>query len=306
MEFITPPFPKRLTLELTNRCNVACVFCPRHHMGNILGDMDSSLAYDIIDEAAQHLPVTLVPFFRGESLLHPQWSEIISRAHSKGLGPIQFTTNGTLLDEANAHRLLECGVDFLSFSLDTIDPVLYENTRRGANYQKILKNILYFLELHAKQASKMVIQVSAVETPAHKPGMDDFVNFWMPKVDRVRVYEEHSVDGNPGSLHHDSEPECRKPCRKLVEDMVVLWNGDIALCNHDWQRQKDGSVFTNVREAGLLGAWQSQPYEALRTAHKQQRLEGITPCEHCGHWAISYAENKLIGRLYTRNDANAS
>ena len=55
-------FPKRITLELTNRCNISCSFCPRHNMGGFLGSMDTALALHLLDEMADHLPVTLVPF----------------------------------------------------------------------------------------------------------------------------------------------------------------------------------------------------------------------------------------------------
>lgn len=58
-------FPNRITVELTNRCNVSCTFCPRQTVNMTLGDMDWNLYKKIIDEASLHLPVKLVCFFRG-------------------------------------------------------------------------------------------------------------------------------------------------------------------------------------------------------------------------------------------------
>lgn len=295
-------FPKRITLELTNRCNISCTFCPRHEMGNLLGFMDTRLAYRLIDEMAEHLPLTLVPFFRGESLLHPDWWRIIAYAHQKGIGPIQFTTNGTLLDEINARHLLDCGVDFMSFSLDTLDPTLYEASRRGANYERTHSNILRFLDMHKAEHNPMTIQVSAVETEAHKPGMDDFVAYWLPRVNRVRVYAEHSSDGKPGSMQqHIEMPMARQACRKVEEDMVILWNGDIAICNHDWQRQRNQDVFASVQKGGIQKAWKSQGYQQLRTAHADGNLEGFRPCQDCEQWKAFYLPDHVIGRAYTRN-----
>lgn len=57
-------FPNRITVELTNECNVSCTFCNRQKIQMELGFMSKELYYKIIDEAAQHLPVKLVPFFR--------------------------------------------------------------------------------------------------------------------------------------------------------------------------------------------------------------------------------------------------
>jgi len=294
-------FPLRITLELTNRCNISCTFCPRHEMGGRLGMMDTALALRLIDEMGGNLPVTLVPFFRGESLLHPDWWKIIAHAKAKGLGPIQSTTNGTLLDEENARRLLDCGVDFISFSLDTVDPVLYENSRRGADYSTTVTNILRFLDMHAAEKHPMSIQVSAVETEDHKAGMDDFVAFWRPRVDRVRVYAEHSNDGRPGSMQEQiGAISTRLPCKKLNEDMVILWNGDVAICNHDWQRQRHGEVFASVAEGGIAGAWNGEGYQRLRDAHEKGMLEGVSPCKDCEQWKAFYLPEHLIGRVYTR------
>ena len=297
------PFPQRITLELTNRCNIACSFCPRHEMGNHQGMMDTALAMRLIDEMAEHLPITLVPFFRGESLLHPDWWKIISYAHKKGIGPIQFTTNGTLLDAQNAHHLLDCGVDFISFSLDTIDAALYESSRRGANYSKTEANILRFLEMHDKEKNPMTIQVSAVETEAHKPGMEAFVAFWLPKVDRVRIYAEHSKDGHPGSMPgHAAVDMVRRPCKKVVEDTVILWDGDVAICNHDWQRQRRNEVFASVANGTIADAWACAAYQRLRDAHEQGILTRSAPCDECEQWKAFYLPKHLIGRVYTRNN----
>jgi MoaA/NifB/PqqE/SkfB family radical SAM enzyme len=124
----TCEFPNRLTLELTNHCNYSCVMCPaRIDPGQPRGFMDSGLFRRLVDEAAEHPPVALVPFFRGESLMHPHILELLCYAKSKGLGPIQLASNAALLDESMAKGLLDAGLDFISFSLDSGSP---EN-RRG-------------------------------------------------------------------------------------------------------------------------------------------------------------------------------
>ena len=76
-------FPDRITLELTNHCNLSCVFCPRKFMSKNQGNMEVSMAKRLLDEMADHLPVILVPFFRGEPLLHPRYAEIIKYAKKK-------------------------------------------------------------------------------------------------------------------------------------------------------------------------------------------------------------------------------
>jgi molybdenum cofactor biosynthesis enzyme MoaA len=103
-------------------------------MTTSLGFMDKEVFEKIVDECAEHLPVALVPFFRGESLLHNHFNDFIRYAKAKGLGPIQFTTNATLLNEKMNERILSSGIDFISFSLDTIDKESYEKNRLGADF----------------------------------------------------------------------------------------------------------------------------------------------------------------------------
>ncbi len=291
-------FPKRITLELTNKCNLRCRFCPRKYMEKERGDIDVGLAKDILVEAAQHAPVAIVPFFRGESFLHPYWDTLLSMAKELNVGPIQMATNASLLTEERGRRLLEIGVDFLSFSMDTLDPERY-HFLRGADYDESLGNILRFLEMREDMSKDLRVQVSAVETRDNATEMDDFVEFWRSKVDRIRIYTEHSSNGAPGSLETPPVPRSeRSACHKVTEDMVIYWNGDVALCNHDWTRRATGQFIANVKDIGVAAAWNSLEYQRIRHLHNNGNLSGIAPCEHCDHWSTSYIGAGFLGRVY--------
>ena len=283
-------FPKRITLELTNFCNFNCVFCPRRFMEKETGFMDVALARKLMAEmqrwSQKYESVAVVPFFRGESLTHPKWDVLLAALHEFGLGPVQLATNASLLTEDRARRLLEIGVDTLSFSMDTLDPDVYHSLR-GSDYKTSLGNVLRFLEMRAAHSGPggcRIVQVSAVQTEKNRDDMSTFVDFWRVRADRVRIYPEHSADGNPGSLPGEVADEPRKPCHKVLEDMVIYWNGEVALCNHDWTRIVTGQHIGTVREAGIASVWQSPAYETIREAHRTGNLTGITPCDHCAHW----------------------
>lgn len=267
-----------------------------------LGFMDFSLAKKLIDEIAEHLPVTLVPFFRGEPLLHPNWYEILSYAKKQGVGPLQFTTNATRMNEEVARAIVDMQLDFISFSLDTVDAELYQQTRRGAKYEAVRDNILYLLKLIDKQGKSLPeVQVSAVDTPLHHEKLDEFVSYWRPRVDRVRIYIEHSQDGHPGSIA-TSLPffESRLPCHKLFTDMVIYWNGDVALCNHDWNRAED-DFLGNVDKQGIAEVWTSKKYKILRSLHLNGDVQGVYPCNNCDHWKMYYIEGGYLGKVYNKN-----
>lgn len=298
-----PPFPQRITLELTNRCNLQCGFCPRKYMEPERGDMDVALAKRLIDEMALHAPVQLVPFFRGETLLHPHWHEILAHAKACGCGPIQLASNATRLTPETGAALLATGLDFVSFSLNPPDPRAQAAPERTADYATCRDNVLAFLDRKAKCGAKTVVQVSTVETQSRSPQVQDFVAFWREKADRVRIYVEHSGDGHPGSI---AEPlpafDRRQPCKKLFSDMVVYWNGAIAVCNHDWTRQVNGRPLASVRHASLAEAWNAPAYNALRQSHRRGDYAGTDVCRHCDHWKMYYLEDGFLGRLYLKGE----
>ena len=48
-------FPERITLELTNNCNLNCIFCPRRIMAKHQGFLNINLANRLNDDIADHL-----------------------------------------------------------------------------------------------------------------------------------------------------------------------------------------------------------------------------------------------------------
>ena len=279
-------FPRRLTVEVSGSCNLQCVMCPRQLVEKVSGLMDIDLYGKVITEARNYVPVTLVPFFRGEPLLHPNLLEMIKMAKEARLGPIQLTTNAMLLEREISEELVAMGLDFISFSLDMLDKEAYEATRVGGEYERVMENIETFLKVRARAAGRTntpEVQVSAVETEENRESMDDFINYWGKRVDRVRIYPAHSAGGALGSLkkgenliHFDK----RLPCEKLFNDMVICWNGDVAVCNHDWERKE---FIGNIGSATIHEVWTGEKYNELRRRHDEGKVENDPTCSGCDH-----------------------
>lgn len=295
----THPFPRRVTLELTNSCNLRCVFCPRGIMEQTQGFMEPALFKKAVDEMADHLPVALVPFFRGESLLHPRFLELVGYAARKGVGPVQMTTNAMLLNDDLARGIINAGVDFISFSLDTSNAEIYERSRPGAIYEKAAANVERFIDLREHMgAGKPEIQVSGVLTEENAPYKDEFAAKWRGRADRVRIFVEHSRDGRFGSLDGHALPEFQKrlPCHKVFEDMVVYWDGGVALCNHDWSRPEP---IGNISEQSIADIWAGERYRLIREQHLSGSIEDPV-CSGCDHWVVSHIAGGFIGELYVK------
>jgi radical SAM protein with 4Fe4S-binding SPASM domain len=225
--------------------------------------------------------------------------EFIRLAKSRGLGPVQLATNGSLLSAELAQGLLAVGLDFISFSLDTVDPAEYSLIRVGGDLAKVMQNLERFMEMRDKGGFPTEIQVSATRTDLNAASIERFKDYWTPRADRTRIYYEHSKDGHTGSLDcpETAEPMERQACPKVFQDMVILYDGAVAACNHDWFREQP---LGNVSEEDIARVWHSAAYRALRQEHLHPEGMVNQTCLHCDHWKIGYLPQKMIGELYTR------
>ncbi len=289
-------FPKRITIELTNQCNLDCRMCPRRYMSYPKGFMDPALFMDLIDEMSDNRSEIVVPFFRGESLLHRDFLRLMGYAKERGL-TIQLATNATLLTGNMAKALIDLQIDFISFSMDSINSLDYEKLRRGSNFDRVIEGVETLIkERENRCCEKPMLQVSAVDTGMAHDIKREFITFWRQRVDRVRIYPEHTRQGKFGALSLDGVDQSeRLPCYKPFTEMVVYWDGRAAACNHDWNRHEG---LGDISREGLHGTWISQPYERFRAEHLENRFNENNVCRNCDHWRQYYNQDGLIGELF--------
>lgn len=147
-----PPF---IEIELTNRCNLACIQCFRS-LGlkpYKLGDMNPEDYHRILEQFPHVLNVSLNGF--GEPMMYPQFFEIV--AHTRKERPwakIGIYSNGQLIDEEKAHRLMDCGLTELNISIDAARPETYRRVRRGGRLEKLHENIRRLVRVKRESGAK--------------------------------------------------------------------------------------------------------------------------------------------------------
>lgn len=131
-EFDLPKKPYVIDVELTNNCNLSCIFCDRQIMKRGKGYMDMEIFKKTADEAAE-MGVIGLRFIRwGEHYLHPGIFDAIKYAKEKEL-LTHVTTNGLLLNEEKAEKTIKSGLDAIIFSMQGTGKEGYEE-QRGNNY----------------------------------------------------------------------------------------------------------------------------------------------------------------------------
>jgi len=126
-----------LRISVMDRCNFRCPYCmPESTYGEHFAFLrnDERLSFDEIERLcrlAATLGVSKLRLTGGEPLLRPQLAELVARLRSiHGITDLAMTTNGVLLAR-HAHALREAGLDRITVSLDTLDPVLFHRMSGG-------------------------------------------------------------------------------------------------------------------------------------------------------------------------------
>lgn len=297
-----PVFPSRLTVETTNCCNLTCSFCPRHHINMQEGYMNEKLFRKILAETSHYLPAAMVLFFRGEPLLDERLADFITLAKQTGVKSVQISTNAVNLTPQWTKKLVQAGLDFISFSLDSTNKINYKKYRHY-ELEKVSENVIYFSDYcqYLKKQGKTVpqIQISSVNNSDYEKDKNLFVQFWKKRADRVRIYQEHSQNGILGSLTKqvNTSLSARKPCSKVFNETVILYDGQLAICNHDWNGEYSiGTIATT----DIKNLWNSENYEKLRKRHLDNQLKKSELCNKCQHWPMYCKDKQLIGELYCK------
>ncbi|HSV74945.1 MAG TPA: radical SAM protein [Chthonomonadales bacterium] len=145
--------PPGVEIEMTNRCNLACTQCLRS-LGlkpYKLGDMDPDDYRRILAQFPYALHISLNGF--GEPMMYRHFFEIVEYTRQeRPWAKIGICSNGMLIDEGKAQRLMDCGLTELSISIDAAKPETYRRVRRGGRLDVVHENIRRLVRV--KRAAK--------------------------------------------------------------------------------------------------------------------------------------------------------
>ena len=266
-----PRLPEIVQIESTNICNARCVFCPRDEMHRKQGVMDEALFRKVVDECAalgiQH--VRLHNF--GEPFVDRHLAEKIAYAKRQGIAEVGVISNGSLIDEQVARAVIDAGLDAINISVDASGREVFERTRVGLKYDKVIANIERLVRLrgelgrtHPKLILSFVRQDNGEEERA-------FIERWRQVADKVHITDIHNW---AGTLNR--EGDVRFPCYRQWLTFTVLWDGRVSLCCADF----DGKVtLGDLRTSSLREIWDSEAYRAVRREHLQSGGPAI--CHGC-------------------------
>ena len=277
--------PWKLWVEPTNKCTVNCIHCFRSHITRGKGFMELSLFKDIIDQAASLNPIPMVSVTgHGESLMHPEIGEMVK--YSSERCKTEVITNATILTEKKARKLLEAEPHQIAISFDGPSKEVYEQIRRGGNYERTVMNIKRLLELKHELGSETLCSISIIKEPLTEDKIGDFKK-WCATLpfDYVRVNELLNFSGENDLQIEEEVPSPNMPlknhpvCYNAWASLCVHWDGSVIACLLDFD---DKFVIGNVCNDTIMDIWNGERMQTFRKALVERRygMEGIV-CAKC-------------------------
>jgi radical SAM protein with 4Fe4S-binding SPASM domain len=270
--------PVEFIVETTAKCNIYCPMCPRETHKQPKADMQDEIFTRLVREAsesAEHMMLIGL----GEPLLDPKIFQRIAFCERHGISTL-LSTNGTLLDETAADRLLNSGLEHLTLSFDGSTKESFEYYRKGARYERVRDNFVRFARMKKERGAKVQIVVQMVRMEKNWNEVEDFARFWsaVPGVDQVRVKADETNLMRPDAGH--SAGEWNHPCHYLWRGpMYVKHNGDVYPCCQSYML--DGAPVGNIGVESLNGIWNGKSMREMREAHLSGRAGDISVCSRC-------------------------
>ncbi|MBI5280749.1 MAG: radical SAM protein [Candidatus Solibacter usitatus] len=270
--------PVEYIVETTAKCNIYCPMCPRETHPQPKEDMDEPAFEALLSQAgasAEHMMLIGL----GEPLLDARIFDRIGQCQRHGVSTL-ISTNGTLLDEQAAGRLLATPLEHITLSFDGYSKETFEFYRKGAKFERVRDNFVRFCRMKHERGSKMQVVVQMVRMDGNRHEVEAFTAFWraVPGVDQIRVKEDETNLMRPEAGHAASA--WQHPCHYLWRGpLYVKHNGDVYPCCQSYML--NGAPLGNVGVQKLTEIFDGAEMRRMRRLHVEGRAGEIDVCSRC-------------------------
>lgn len=276
---ISTKFPVYILIEPVSSCNLKCGMCFQSDATFIkkefMGKMNIDLYKKIIDEATANGTCAITFGSRGEPTIHPQIIEIIDYTKGKFLD-VKLITNATKLSDELIHKIFLCGINQVSFSIDSEDKKTYEEIRKFSNFDLVLKNVKRYNEIKKEYKNNNTItRVSGVQV-SDKQDPKKFHKFWSQFSDEV-VFKKAFERWN--TYENKPHEELTSACLLPWERMYIWYDGKVNPCDADY---KSKLSYGDVSKNSIKQIWNSKKFNDFKQKHLKGLRNSLMPCDRCG------------------------
>lgn len=299
--------PSVINLELTNRCNLRCVFCDHSSLEGKMrpGEMKTSLLVKLLNEVSGLNIYELGVVGLGEPLLDTnlgQHLDEISKFKNKFVR-ISLNSNGTLMDANKAGLIIGSAVNLVTFSINATSKAVYKKLMGKDLFLKVIDNIKFFIEeRHRHNRMDMKISIQCISSSLNNESdlrrlfsdyLDDSVIIY-----NRRVFNKPAVEKGGKDLVIVYKPDfsTRHPCWSLYDRVYIDINGNVYPCTigNDCYRESSALCIGNANNDELAGIFNNDHMCMARSRVESGSL-AFPECEKCTSWDIFPNNFELTG-----------
>lgn len=290
-------YPISVSFEPTTSCNLRCPECPSglRAFTRPTGMLKEDFFSKTVDQISKDL-LYLVFYFQGEPYLNPGFLDMVRYASSKGIYTAT-STNAHYLNDANAKKTVESGLDRLIISIDGTTQDVYQQYRVGGNLNKVLEGARNIVKWKRELKSKtpfvffqfLVVkpnehQVEEIKQLAKEVGVDEV---------RFKTAQVYDYQNDPNQLIPTIEKFSRyrkdeqgdykvknaldNHCWRLWHATVITWDGLVVPCCFDKDAQNN---LGDLKGKPFKEIWHNEKYIGFRRQILQSR-RNIEICANC-------------------------
>lgn len=279
-------FPLHIGFELNHSCNMECPMCPWSVKENKNVGKKSWFSLDdfrrIIEQGVALGLRSVALNWINEPLIRPDLPDFAKVARELGIKDVFIHTNALLMDETTAGRLIDSGVTRIMCSLDAFSKTVYDQIRIGGDLDKVRQNILKLVEVrNSKGLSLPVVSVNFVRMKMNDQELEQFMEYWAPKVDFLAIqelinpFDDEIVESH---LERDKESFPDFKCAQPFQRLTISYKGDVMPCCTNFAPGlKLGSIHTD----SLEDLWHGEKMSQLREQHRSGNYHENPVCRKC-------------------------
>lgn len=272
-------YPIHMEIENIYACNLHCPHCAREHIADTaVKTMDLDLYKRVIDEGTAMGARSLGFAIWGEVFLDKHIFEKVDYAREKGILDIRLHSNGILVTEEIAEKIVKHGITWMSISLDACSPETFAHTR-GGDYGKAVDSLGKIVNAKLRNNSVLpVMRVSFVKTSMNEHEVELFQKVFGAYFD---VAIQDFQDPNkilPTSLEPSyKEDQNYEQCFSNFYKVFVRADGTVIPCCQDIESKIN---LGNMNDNSLYEIYNGPIAKDLRRQHTEKNITN-PQCRTC-------------------------
>ncbi len=288
--------PLSISIEPTTACNLACPECPSglKQFTRATGNIKMDLFDKILDEIGKTTSY-MIFYFQGEPYIHPGLFQMIQKASSLGIYTAT-STNAHFLNEKNARKTVESGLDRLIISIDGSTQEVYESYRINGNLDRVIQGTKEIIKQKKilKSSTPHIIfqflvvrpnehQIEEVKTLGKELGVDE-VRFKTAQLYNFQKGNELMPLNNKYNRYRKTDAgnweiknKLDNHCWRMWHSCVITQDGAVVPCCFDKDAQHE---LGDIKLMPFKDVWNNDRYLSFRAQLMKSRKE-IDICRNC-------------------------